>query len=960
MKKTLSRTLSLLLVLAMVLTFVPMSLAATGDGGSVTVSPSSSTVKLEDGKANATFNATVTAPEGYKVKEYNWAVTPAGATGTAGGGGIVYTVNFESAGKYTVGVNVVFEAEAEDALLKTVSQDGSATVTVEEEEVVVLNKVTLSGKNEVQVGKTIDLDYVTDPADYKPTADVKWESSDDDVATVDKNGTVTGVSKGTAVISVNVDGKIDSTKVTVTNAETTVTVSDEITVAVDKTAEIEVKIDPEEAGEDAKITYTSASSSIASVSSKGVVTGEKVGNTKIYVKVTNVDDFEDTTFTVPVTVTKETLTCDYKTTSAKSGTETVTLKPSYSGSTKDVTYTFTKTDSYGTISVDKDTGVVTANGVAAIRVKVEAWDKEGKSLGTCYSGASFYEYNDVSVTMPDGNTTLTFGTNADIEESGNLNSKLISNYPGSSKDRFYVTNLDTAEGTLSGTGWTSGDGYTLVANIGKLKFTVGTKGSAAFDYEMVYSGYTELPLRKGEVKIDYDGEVGRIEFSGSYDSSLTLGETNFEKFWKACKMSGDLDYIKLNTLPSSTYGTFYTSKTNKTSSYAAKTSYEFYDDYTSSDAKNNSNAMDLDLLTFVPVSTKKDTYDVVVSFTAYGEKSGEEVTGNIVIHMNEATNDITSRGIFFGTQYDTKNKLTYADKIADAFEDATDEDLSYVIFTLPEAEQAHLYLEIPSSSSGNTLVAQGEHLSSKTKLYYDTDNKKVDWLEDAALIPAAGFSGKITLSYTAYSEDGETSKEGTITFNVTAKTKSAVFSDVSTSYSWAADSVDFLYYEGTAQGANGKYNPTNNITRGDFMLMLYRAFLEDEYSTYNVTSNFTDVVKGTTDYSKETYQAVGVAKYLGIAQGSNNKFNPKTSITREEAMTLIQRTLDKVGRTLDYSTSTKASSFTDYSSISSYAKTSIDSLVKSGVIVGNNNKINPKSYITRAEMACILHRVITY
>ena len=120
------------------------------------------------------------------------------------------------------------------------------------------------------------------------------------------------------------------------------------------------------------------------------------------------------------------------------------------------------------------------------------------------------------------------------------------------------------------------------------------------------------------------------------------------------------------------------------------------------------------------------------------------------------------------------------------------------------------------------------------------------------------------------------------------------------------------------------------------------------------------MTKGSTSYSKETYQAVGVAKHLGIAKGSNGKFNPNSPITREEAMTLISRTMDEIDWTLSYESYARASSFSDYGSVSSYAKDAITELVSHGVILGNNGKITPKSNITRAEMACILHRVLTY
>jgi len=38
----------------------------------------------------------------------------------------------------------------------------------------------------------------------------------------------------------------------------------------------------------------------------------------------------------------------------------------------------------------------------------------------------------------------------------------------------------------------------------------------------------------------------------------------------------------------------------------------------------------------------------------------------------------------------------------------------------------------------------------------------------------------------------------------------------------------------------------------------------------------------------------------------------------------------------------------------------MDYLIDHGVVVGSNGKINPKSNITRAEMAVTLHRVLTY
>ena len=59
---------------------------------------------------------------------------------------------------------------------------------------------------------------------------MEWESSNEDVATVRDDGTVTGVKEGLTDITVTVDGKKDHKVVEVVKATTDVTVSDEISV----------------------------------------------------------------------------------------------------------------------------------------------------------------------------------------------------------------------------------------------------------------------------------------------------------------------------------------------------------------------------------------------------------------------------------------------------------------------------------------------------------------------------------------------------------------------------------------------------------------------------------------------------------------------------------------------------------------------------------------------------------
>lgn len=77
------------------------------------------------------------------------------------------------------------------------------------------------------------------------------------------------------------------------------------------------------------------------------------------------------------------------------------------------------------------------------------------------------------------------------------------------------------------------------------------------------------------------------------------------------------------------------------------------------------------------------------------------------------------------------------------------------------------------------------------------------------------------------------------------------------------------------------FSPDAEITRADFITLLIRTLeLKAKF-----TANFSDIK--TTDHY---YDAVGVAKKLGITYGTgNNRFNPKESISRQDMAALTLR-----------------------------------------------------------------------
>ena len=181
---------------------------------------------------------------------------------------------------------------------------------------------------------------------------------------------------------------------------------------------------------------------------------------------------------------------------------------------------------------------------------------------------------------------------------------------------------------------------------------------------------------------------------------------------------------------------------------------------------------------------------------------------------------------------------------------------------------------------------------------------------------------------------------------------SASFSDTASGWDWAKPSIEFLRSSGITSGyRDNTYRPGQSISRGEFTLMICRAF---QFPTGG-SSGFPDVP------TNSTYAgAIASARDLGIVQGNNGRFQPERPITRQSAMTMICRALDAAGQSLPTADSSLLSSYTDGAQVSAFARPSVAALVQSGAVRGNSSmRLNPGAAISRAEMAVILHRVLT-
>ncbi len=198
-------------------------------------------------------------------------------------------------------------------------------------------------------------------------------------------------------------------------------------------------------------------------------------------------------------------------------------------------------------------------------------------------------------------------------------------------------------------------------------------------------------------------------------------------------------------------------------------------------------------------------------------------------------------------------------------------------------------------------------------------------------------------------------EKGVVTFTTTHFSHYAVafvrktFNDLD-NVAWAQKPIEVMASKGIISGTgNGAYSPLHSITRADYLVLLIKTF----GFTAEFESNFNDIKPG-----MYYYDAIGVAKQLGITEGSgNNMFSPNALISRQDMIVLTARALEKANKLKASRDPSALDQFTDKGELAPYAVKNVADFVRNGLIVGSGNKINPKSYSTRAEAAVLLYKL---
>lgn len=320
-------------------------------------------------------------------------------------------------------------------------------------------------------------------------------------------------------------------------------------------------------------------------------------------------------------------------------------------------------------------------------------------------------------------------------------------------------------------------------------------------------------------------------------------------------------------------------------------------------------------------------YTVIIPFTANG--SSGQMNGQLVVYVND-THTLNSTGASFRSM-GIANELT------------PDNATGSTYITIDRVVGGKLYSSYTSIKNCTALTSKD---FGSTKFYFSGSGS----LDNLYILPLAD-SKSVEVSYTI---DGST--KGTLSFKVNQQTASSQFTDVSGSYKWAANSVDFMYMNDIIKGNNTKnpklFGPGAKMTRAMLVTVLYRA--AGEPTVTGITNKFTDNKQG-----QYYYNAVLWASNMGIVNGATaTTFDPNGNVTREQIAAILYRYEGSPTVT------GSLSGYPDQAQVSSFAVTAMQWAVGTGIITGvtsgGRTTLSAKGNATRAQVAVMLHRFLTF
>ncbi|WP_434752899.1 S-layer homology domain-containing protein [Paenibacillus amylolyticus] len=180
------------------------------------------------------------------------------------------------------------------------------------------------------------------------------------------------------------------------------------------------------------------------------------------------------------------------------------------------------------------------------------------------------------------------------------------------------------------------------------------------------------------------------------------------------------------------------------------------------------------------------------------------------------------------------------------------------------------------------------------------------------------------------------------------------FSDVV--HHWGKNAVNDMGSRMIVEGfSNGTFNPDQAVTRAEFATMVIRGL---GLRVESRDTAFSDVQSGHW-YSGTIHTAHAYGLINGFDDGT---FRPDDTITREQAMVILEKAMQITGLRVKLNNESPESTlqgFGDVTAVSPWARSGAVDSVKAGLVQGRSQSLLvPKGKMTRAEVATMLQRLL--
>lgn len=174
---------------------------------------------------------------------------------------------------------------------------------------------------------------------------------------------------------------------------------------------------------------------------------------------------------------------------------------------------------------------------------------------------------------------------------------------------------------------------------------------------------------------------------------------------------------------------------------------------------------------------------------------------------------------------------------------------------------------------------------------------------------------------------------------------------------WSKASLEKAVENGLISGSDGMIFPYDNMTRAQMATIMVRALGASAKAD----------ISGFADVSPDAwyYDSMAKAVAMGAFTGDGKSLNPNANITRQETFVVLGRlfSLDidsKIAEHfgLDYSADAVLANYSDGNDVAAWARDIVAAIISSGYVNGSGGKINPNAYITRAEFAAVIGRMV--